>query len=314
MVSNALANRPVELAEWGVMREQAKVLVSTGFLPAAIKTPEQALAIMLKGRELNVPPMYALSNITVLQGKPTAGAELMLALIYRDHGDDAIRFKESTAERCVVTYRRRSWASPETFAFTIEDAKRAGLTQSPTWQKYTPALLRARCVSAVARMAFADSIGGMYTPEELGARVTVNDHDEMSVVLDESELETIPEVQQRFTQRAQNAPELPASRPADPEPTPEPAEGEYTETAPEPPDDDDRLPIAKPVEESPLRGECRALFLKMQQWDIFRAIKLPPDEAPDAKWNEFLDVWGPKVGDAERAAERRAQTAAGKGR
>jgi hypothetical protein len=32
-------------------------------------------------------------------------------------------------------------------------------------------MLRARCISAVARMAFPDSIGGMYTPEELGAEV-----------------------------------------------------------------------------------------------------------------------------------------------
>jgi hypothetical protein len=32
-------------------------------------------------------------------------------------------------------------------------------------------MLRARCISAVARMAFPDSIGGMYTAEELGAEV-----------------------------------------------------------------------------------------------------------------------------------------------
>jgi hypothetical protein len=34
-------------------------------------------------------------------------------------------------------------------------------------------MLRARCLSAVARMAFPDSIGGMYSPDELGASVRV---------------------------------------------------------------------------------------------------------------------------------------------
>ena len=72
--------------EWTTMLDMASMLVKTGFLPAAIKTPEQATAIILKGIELSVPPMYALSNIVVINGKPTCGAELMLALVHRDHG------------------------------------------------------------------------------------------------------------------------------------------------------------------------------------------------------------------------------------
>lgn len=176
-MNNALTVRPVAESEWAVMREQAKVLVTTGFLPDTIKTPEQAVAIMLKGRELNIPPMYALSNIVVIKGKPAASAELMLALIYRDHGDDAITFTESTPERCTISYKRRAWTKRQTYTFTIEDAQRAGLAGNQTWRQYPAALLRARCISAVARMGYPDSIGGMYTPEELGAVVTVDDQD-----------------------------------------------------------------------------------------------------------------------------------------
>lgn len=168
---NALIARPVNASEWQVMREQAGILVKTGFLPEAIRTPEQAIAIMLKGRELNVPAMYALSNIVVIKGKPVANSELMLALIYRDHGDNAIRFTQSDEKVCTIAYRRQSWAEPEMFSFSMEDAKQAGLLSNQTWQKYPKAMLRARCISAVARMAFADTIGGLYTPEELGASV-----------------------------------------------------------------------------------------------------------------------------------------------
>jgi hypothetical protein len=162
-------------SEWRTMVEMAGMLVPTGFLPNTIKTAEQAVAIILKGRELRVPPMYALSNIVVVQGKPTCSAELMLALIYRDQGDDAVVVEESTATACRLTYKRRTWAERRPFAFSIEDARTAGLAGKDTWKSYPQAMLRARCVSAVARLAFPDSIAGMYTPEELGASVRVTE-------------------------------------------------------------------------------------------------------------------------------------------
>jgi hypothetical protein len=165
---------PVERSQWDVMREQAEVLVRTGFLPREIQTAERALAVILKGRELRIPPMHALASIAIVSGKPVCSAELMLALAYRDHGDDAVRFEESTPERCVVSYKRRSWTERQSYAFTIEDAARAGLTEG-NWRKYPQAMLRARCMSAVARLAFPDSIAGMYTPEELGAPVSVDE-------------------------------------------------------------------------------------------------------------------------------------------
>lgn len=170
-MSTALAHRAtITPDEWPMVRQQADMLVKTGFLPPTIKTPEQAVAIMMKGRELGVPPMYALSNIAVISGKPACTAELMLALLYRDHGDAALQVTETTAQRCAAAYKRRGWREAQTFAFTIEDAKTAGLSGG-NWAKYPAAMLRARCISAIARMAFPDSIGGMYTAEELGAAV-----------------------------------------------------------------------------------------------------------------------------------------------
>jgi hypothetical protein len=172
---------------WRVMREQAAMLVKTRFLPRGVDTPEKAIAIMLKGRELGIPPMYALSNIAVINGKPTAGAELMLALIYRDHGDDAIHIVESTAVRCTVAYKRRTWSEHETYSFTIEDADRADLLTKDNWQHYPAAMLRARCISAVARLAFPDCIGGLYTPEELGAAVRVQPDEDLRVAVIQEE-------------------------------------------------------------------------------------------------------------------------------
>jgi hypothetical protein len=165
--------------EWETMLSMGEVLLKSGMLPQHIKTAAAAVALITKGRELGIPPMYALSNIAVIQGKPTANAELMLALIYRDHGDRAITFPESDGTACTVAYKRRSWPEMHTYTFTLEDAKQAGLMSNATWQKYPAAMLRARCISAVARMAFPDSIGGMYLPDEMGAEV---DEDGMAVI------------------------------------------------------------------------------------------------------------------------------------
>lgn len=159
-------------ADLATMLTLAEQFVSSGLLPPEIKTASAALLVIQKGRELGIPPAYALSNIAVVKGKPTCSAELMLALIKRDHGRDALHVIETTAERCTVEYRDGSHVGR--FSFGIDDAKLAGLAGSPTWRSYPAAMLRARAISAVARMAFPDSIAGMYVPEEMGAAVTVD--------------------------------------------------------------------------------------------------------------------------------------------
>jgi hypothetical protein len=289
-------------ADWTTMVAMAKALVQTGFLPQEIKTAEQAVAIILKARELNIPPMYGLSNIAVIKGKPTCNAELMLALVYRDHGDDAIRIEESTPQRCTISYKRRDWPSRQTYSYTIEDAQRAKLTAGATWQSYPQAMLRARCVSAVARMSFPDTIAGMYTPEELGASVRVTDEGRV-------EVEALPEPQTTN-----------GHRPPEPSEPPMLAVGHYSaseEGLPAVPHDPrDALEMFGAVDppevmpETPLRGECRALYLRAQGWpETFKAMKLPELDAPEQEWSLFIDRWQLPVQNAEKAAERRAQNA-----
>jgi hypothetical protein len=180
-MSGAAALIPVEQAtgvgaeQWQLLRDQAEIFIKSGLLPSHIKSPEQAVVIMLKGRELGLPPMYALSTIGVINGKPVVAAEVMASLVYRHHGDEALRIVQSDERVCRVEYRRHGWREPQTYAFSIEDAMRAGLLGSQVWQKYPAAMLRARCISAVARMAFPDVISGVYTPEELGGAVKVED-------------------------------------------------------------------------------------------------------------------------------------------
>lgn len=162
--------------------EAAKRFVDSGLLPSAIKTPQQALTIMQTGRELGIPPTYALRNIHVISGKPTASAELLMALVRRTYGQGAIRVKEASNTACTVEYREVGWDGTSTLTFTIEDAKQANLLGKDTWKAYPRAMLRSRAVSEVVRMAFPECIAGLYTPEEMGADVTVASDGSVEIV------------------------------------------------------------------------------------------------------------------------------------
>lgn len=154
--------------------EAAKRYVDSGLLPSGIKTPQQALTIMQVGREVGVPATYALRNIHVIQGKPACSAELLMALVRRTYGQAAIRVREATNESCTVEYREAGWDGVSSLTFTLDDAKKAGLASKDNWRQYPRAMLRSRCVSEVVRMAFPEAIAGLYTVEEMGAKVRVD--------------------------------------------------------------------------------------------------------------------------------------------
>lgn len=154
---------------WQTMLAMADQFHKSGLMPPAVKNAAGALAIIQKGRELGIPPMAAIEGISIIQGKPACSATLMLGLIKRDYGRGAIRVKTTTEEACTVEWRDEGWDGTSEYTFTIRDAQRAQLVkQGSNWEKYPAAMLRARCIAAVARMAFPEVIGGMYTPEELG--------------------------------------------------------------------------------------------------------------------------------------------------
>jgi hypothetical protein len=173
--------------EWAMLKEQAQLAVRSKLLPAGISTPEQAVIIALKGREIGVPPMQAFSHIHVIKGKPAISAELMLALIYKNCPGSVISYLQTDAHACRIQAKRPGNEKPSEFSFTIEEAKMAGLTSKDSWRQYPAAMLRARCISLMARAIFPDAIMGCsYVPEELGAEVT---DEGVVVVLPEEEKE-----------------------------------------------------------------------------------------------------------------------------
>jgi hypothetical protein len=165
-----------------VMMAAAQRYVASGLLPSEVNTPQKALVVMTAGREMGVPATYALRNIHVVKGKPVCSAELLLALVRRSYGPGAIRVSKTSNTACTVQYREQGWDGISEYTFTIEDARTAGVANSGTWKAYPAAMLRARCISAVVRFAFPECIAGLYTPEEMGAEVTVDPDGEVRIV------------------------------------------------------------------------------------------------------------------------------------
>jgi hypothetical protein len=152
----------------------AKMLVASGLLPTAIKRPEQAIAIMLKGQELALPPMQAFASIHIIEGKPSLAASLMVALCVRDAGC-VFTTERKDAEGATVKIERPGWA-PYTGTFTREMAARVKyhtrsglkpLLEKDNWRNYPEAMYWSRAASDACRTVCPDILAGMYTPEEL---------------------------------------------------------------------------------------------------------------------------------------------------
>ena len=175
-VALALPTQAVEVSMdvFNQLRQQAEVLLKTGFLPTHLKTPEQAVAVVLIGRELDVPMMQALRKIYVIQGTPCLASELMLALAQRTRQMEDLQVSDD-GEACTVTIKRKGRKSPVTTEFSMADAKAMRLDDKDNWKKQAPVMRRWRAISANVRLTFPDATGGMYSLEEIAPDIRVDE-------------------------------------------------------------------------------------------------------------------------------------------
>lgn len=160
----------LDMEKWEVLRKQADTLVKSGFLPTAVNTPEKAIAIIMKGRELGIGSMEALSSINVIQGKPSVSPQLMLALARRTGELEDLKM-EATDKGATVTIKRKG-QSPYTTTFGIAEATALGLLQKDNYKKQPATMFQWRALAGNLRVTFPDAISGLYTVDEMEGNET----------------------------------------------------------------------------------------------------------------------------------------------
>lgn len=146
----------------------AQALAAASLLPKSYqRQPANVLLAMEYGHALGLDTITAIQQVHVVEGKPTASAQLIGGLVRRaGHrlrvtGDD----KHAVAE----IIRRDDPDFTFRAEWTIARAQAAGLTGKTVWKQYPAAMLKARVITEVARDACPEALAGVaYTAEELG--------------------------------------------------------------------------------------------------------------------------------------------------
>lgn len=153
----------------------AQALSDANMLPAQYrKQPANLLFAIEYADMLGLSPMAAITGVHVIEGKPSASANLISGLV-RKAGHRLRVFVERPQGGPVAVAQIVRSDDPE---FTFESrwdmarARTAGVATKHVWKSYPEAMLKARAITEVAREACEEALSGLsYTPEELGANV-----------------------------------------------------------------------------------------------------------------------------------------------
>lgn len=163
----ALMTTKDELAQmWAIAQTVSKAV---GMVPANIKTPEQAMAVLLAGWELGMRPMTSLRHCYVVNGRTEIETRAMVGIIRSR--DPRITFEWPQYTREAVTCILRRPGQPETMVtYTVADAKASGQYKPGPWQSYTRDMLYAAATKRACRLGAPDLINAIE-----GSMTTVSD-------------------------------------------------------------------------------------------------------------------------------------------
>ncbi len=145
----------------------AGILAESDIVPKDYqRKPGNILVAMQWGAEIGLQPLQAMQNIAVINGRPSIWGDAMLALVRGSGLLDFIREEISEdGQKATVTVKRKN-EEPVASVFTMEDAKKAGLSgkQGP-WTQYPKRMLKLRARSYALRDVFPDVLKGMAIAE-----------------------------------------------------------------------------------------------------------------------------------------------------
>lgn len=151
-----------QLVPMDQMERMAAAVAKSGLF--GMKTPDQALALMLLAQAEGLHPAIAARDYHLIQGRPALKADAMLARFQAAGGK--VAWDCYTDKQVTATFSHPQGGSI-TVSWTLMQAKEAGLATKDVWRQYPRAMLRARVISEGIRTVYPGVSVGVYTPEEI---------------------------------------------------------------------------------------------------------------------------------------------------
>ena len=186
-----------------------------------VKTPEQAIALMLVAQAEGRNPFEAARDYHIIQGRPALKADSILARFQQAGG--SVRWIELSDTKAVAEFSHPQ-GGKVIIDWDLDRAKRAGLLGKENWRNYPRQMLRARVISEGVRTVFPGVCVGTYTVEE-----------------EQDMAASVPAASQEYT-----FVDTPQPTPQD---TPQAAEQETAQAAPPKPADWDELALKNRAKE-----------------------------------------------------------------
>lgn len=158
----------------------AKMLVVSGMLPKAYKTPEQVMAGQQFARSLGLNSFVALRSIAVVNGQPSLYGDLPLGLARRtgqleyfreffiDEKYNEISFENKNLHApmwgAVCTIQRKG-CEKKSYTFTDIDYKRQGGGVKDIWEKYRNVMYMRKARGLALKSEFSDALEGAIIAE-----------------------------------------------------------------------------------------------------------------------------------------------------
>lgn len=126
--------------------------------------PDDILICMQFGSQIGLAPMQSLQNIASIRGRPCLYGDAMLALVQSSNNFESI--EETIEGETAICKLKRKGSPMAVRKFSMDDARRANLTNSPVWKSYPKRMLQMRARAFACRDLFADVLNGMQCVEE----------------------------------------------------------------------------------------------------------------------------------------------------
>lgn len=148
----------------------ATVLANSDMVPKDFKGKVENVFVAVQwGQEIGLPPLQALQNIAVINGRPSIWGDAALAVVmahpqFSDIAETLVGNGDSMVAKCLI---KRKGKSDTVREFSAVDAKRAGLWgKGGPWTQYPQRMLQMRARAFALRDAFPDAIKGISIAEE----------------------------------------------------------------------------------------------------------------------------------------------------